>query len=406
MFMALTVWRDKALSSGDGSGSQLTAAGKRTAVHAERFGQLLDEHAQVLNLLDSTTALRGLAQLIREKCGAHIGLAGPAESDRLLVLRQWAGTQATGLHDLHVPLGLGLGGRVFAELKPVWVDDYCASEMITHDFDRPISADGIRTMLAVPMVRTGRVYGVLYAAVRDIKGFSDRQLDAAVDIANSGALALQTASAAERQRETAAVAERRRIASALHDSVGAQLFRIGAELRDMRNDAEGQGEGTALLGRLAWLENQLTEAASAFRDSVHALDHDEPIGWLGTMLTSDCTAFQRRTGIAAQAVEVGEVPECDPHRTRVVVTAAREALLNVEKHANARSLLVSTIAWDGGIMVSVADDGEGWRARDDGTDDGIGLSSTAGRVEEIGGKLSVVSNEDGGLTVRIWIPLS
>ncbi|MFD0489043.1 GAF domain-containing sensor histidine kinase [Saccharopolyspora erythraea] len=389
-------------TSGVEVGQGHRASEERAAEQGVRFDELLDEHSQVLNLLDDTVALRGLAQRIRHECGAHIGLAGPVESEQLLVLRQWNGTWADGLHDLHVPMGLGLGGLSFAELRPVWVDDYCASELITHDFDRPISADGIRTMLAVPMVRAGRVHGVVYAAMREITDFGGRRLDAAVNVANSGGLALQTADAARRQRETAAAAERRRIASALHDSVGAQLFRIGAELRDLRTHAEDGS--TALLDRLVSLENQIAETASAFRESVHALDHDEPSGGLAATLSGDCAAFQRRTGVTAQAVEIGTTPDCGPHRTRVLVAAAREALLNVEKHAAAHSVLISVIALDDGVTVSVADDGNGWNDHA-AAGNGIGLRSTADRVEEVGGTMSVVTNEDGGLTVRIWVPL-
>ena len=61
------------------------------AQRALRFGELLGSHAQVLDLLDRAAALRGLAKRVREECGVHIGLAGLAESDDLLVLRQWDG---------------------------------------------------------------------------------------------------------------------------------------------------------------------------------------------------------------------------------------------------------------------------------------------------------------------------
>lgn len=373
---------------------------EHVAEHGRRFGHLLDEHAQVLHLLDDAAALRGLARRVREETGAHIGLAGPVEAEQVLVLRQWNGTWATGLHDLHVEMGLGLGGLAAAERRPVWVADYCSSELITHDFDVPISADGIKTMLAVPMVRAGRVQGVVYAAMREVSHFGGRQLDAAVNLAASGGLALQTASAARRQREQAAAAERRRIAAELHDSVGARLFRIGAELRDLRTHA--QPDSAELLDRLASLEDQLAETASAFRDSVHALDHDEPAGDLAATLSRDCAAFQHRTGTSAQSVEIGRLPDCDRHRTGVLIAAAREALLNVEKHAGARSVLISAIALDGGIAISVADDGNGWSEP---AGEGIGLRTTADRLAELGGTLSVVANEDGGLTVRIWIPL-
>jgi signal transduction histidine kinase len=383
-----------------GSRSRLRTRGEPAAEQAVQFDQLLDEHQHVLSLLDSTAALRGLAARIREICGAHIGLAGPIESEDLLVLRQWNGTQASGLHDLHVPPGIGLGGLAFSELQPVWVHDYTTSDLITHDFDFAISADGIKTMLAVPMVRSGRIYGVVYAAMRELTEFSDRQLDGAINVARSGALALQTAADAQRQRESSAAAERRRVAAALHDSVGAQLFRLGTELRDLRTTAGEGGEGQQLLSRLASLEDQLAETASAFRESIYALEDEPPSGGLAAVLSGNCTSFQERTGIAAQAVEVGELPECDPHRQRVLTAAAREALLNVEKHARARSVLVSLTGLDSGLALSIADDGVGWAEQEQ----GVGLRAMRERVEEVGGTVSVVVNEDGGLTVRIWVP--
>ncbi len=359
----------------------------------------------MLDLLDRAAALRGLAHQVRERTGAHIGFAGPIEDDQLLVLRHWSGTRATGMHDLQVPLGRGLGGSAFARSMPVWVDDYCLSQSITHDFDVPISDEGIRSMLAVPMVRGGRILGVVYAAMREIVELGDRRLDTVVDLATSGALALKTASAAERQRETAAAGERRRIASSLHDSVGARLFRIGAELRDMRSLVDG--EATELTERLDSLQQQLAETSSEFRESIYALDHDESGGDLTATLSRDCAGFQKRTGIAAQTVEIGPLPVCDSQRARVAVAAAREALLNVEKHARAHSVLISVIEWDGGVVVSVADDGDGWHSHDtDRPGNGVGLSSLADRVEGVGGTLSVVANEDGGLTVRIWMPAS
>ncbi len=376
------------------------------AQRALRFGELLGSHAQVLDLLDRAAALRGLAKRVREECGVHIGLAGLAESEDLLVLRQWDGLwQGDGmpgstLHDLHVPIGLGLGGRVYERLEPVWVDDYRRSDVITHDFDVPISADDVRSMMAVPMMLDGRTQGVLYAAMREPVGFSDRQLDTALEIAGTGALALQTASAAERQRQNAVSAERRKMASELHDSVGAQLFRMGAELRDLRNSVGG--EAADLLARLDSLQDQLAETASTFRESVHALDHDEPpAGRLAAALTRDCAEFGKRTGISAQSVEIGPVADCDAERGRVLLAVAREALLNVEKHSSASSVLISSVALDGGLAVSVADDGDGASVRDS---DGIGLRSAADRVGSLGGTLSTVVNEDGGLTVRVWMP--
>jgi LuxR family transcriptional regulator, regulator of acetate metabolism len=40
-----------------------------------------------------------------------------------------------------------------------------------------------------------------------------------------------------------------------------------------------------------------------------------------------------------------------------------------------------------------------------GTSTGIGLKASYDRLARVGGALSVVGNEDGGLTVRAWVPM-
>jgi signal transduction histidine kinase len=55
---------------------------------------------------------------------------------------------------------------------------------------------------------------------------------------------------------------------------------------------------------------------------------------------------------------------------------------------------------DSGLALSIADDGVGWAEQEQ----GVGLRAMRERVEEVGGTVSVVVNEDGGLTVRIWVP--
>jgi signal transduction histidine kinase len=72
-----------------------------------------------------------------------------------------------------------------------------------------------------------------------------------------------------------------------------------------------------------------------------------------------------------------------------------------------------------GLAVAVADDGLGWceaaeqaaaTCRSDHAvnenSTGIGLRAAHDRLARLGGTLSVVGNEDGGITMRAWIPLS
>ncbi|MGW1554259.1 FIST C-terminal domain-containing protein [Streptomyces sp. NPDC002346] len=112
----------------------------------DRLFRLDTEREQRLSLLDTHAVLRALADRIRHEHGFDIALAGLVE-DRDLVLRIWAGTQFDALHDLPIPLGLGVGGRVAAVGRPVVVGDYCRSDRITHDFDSQVSRERVTGML-------------------------------------------------------------------------------------------------------------------------------------------------------------------------------------------------------------------------------------------------------------------
>lgn len=111
--------------------------------------------------------------------GGHVAEAG---SMRLRALR---GTTTQALRDLHVVHSAGLGGRVLARNRPAAVHDYLSSPGISHDYDRPVATEGLRTMLAVPVADGGRVRMVLYGAIRQRESFGERTLRAAMRVADS-----------------------------------------------------------------------------------------------------------------------------------------------------------------------------------------------------------------------------
>jgi signal transduction histidine kinase len=372
----------------------------------DALNELIDEHNDVVALLDSAAVLRAAARRIRDRAGLDVGYAAQVESRDLLVIRGWSGACSRQLRNLEVRRGLGLGGKAFALGRPVWVPDYRASEQITHDFDEVIEAESITSMVAVPLVHDGVMLGVAYGARREQSQIGDTVLREIENIARPTASALHLARRANAQTETALLAERQRISIALHDSVGAMLFSIGAEVRDLQSTACAQPE---LLAKLRGVEARIADTAAAFRESLAVLDVVTPNQALTATLRGDCEAFGRRTGVASRCVALTEVPKLDDAHNAAVVAVVREALVNVEKHAEATSVVVSLAATDGGIAVAVADDGLGWAAaaageRPRATSSGMGLNASYDRLARLGGTLSVVGNEDGGLTVRAWVP--
>lgn len=75
----------------------------------------------------------------------------------------------------------GLGGRVLITGRPAGVTDYGSACSITHDYDRPVLTEGIRSVVAVPVVVSGAVRAVLYGASRGSAPLGDRAADAVAD---------------------------------------------------------------------------------------------------------------------------------------------------------------------------------------------------------------------------------
>ncbi|MGV9310586.1 helix-turn-helix domain-containing protein [Streptomyces sp. NPDC003691] len=130
----------------------------------------------------SLTALRGPDEVLASVVGhAHdlIGadlayLAVLEEDGTYLRVRSAAGALTPGFAGrMHAPAQVGIAGRVAATRAPYWESDYLASAGIVHDpgVDRAVEAEGIVSMLGVPLVAGGRFLGTLIAANRQERPF-------------------------------------------------------------------------------------------------------------------------------------------------------------------------------------------------------------------------------------------
>ncbi len=63
------------------------------------------------------------------------------------------------------------------------MDDYPLARSISNEYDAPVGAEGLRSMVAVPVVVHREVHAVLYGAVRQRLSLGDRLVAAAVGVA-------------------------------------------------------------------------------------------------------------------------------------------------------------------------------------------------------------------------------
>lgn len=131
---------------------------------------------------DDSDAVRGALRVVRRRTGAPLAFGGQLlEGD--VRLTEFDGLRTQGLRGLLLRPGAGLGGRVIASRQPSGVLDYARAETITHDYDEPVLAEGIRSTVAAPVTVAGRIRGILYAGGRGSFSLGGRATDALVGVA-------------------------------------------------------------------------------------------------------------------------------------------------------------------------------------------------------------------------------
>lgn len=120
------------------------------------------------------------------------------------------------------------------------------------------------------------------------------------------------------------------------------------------------------------------------------------------MLLEDVAAT---SGIATHLDDrLREEPEAEA-RT-VVYRIVREALINVRQHAHPRSVVIAIETHDGGIQVTIEDNGTGFDpiAELEAPAGHLGLQVMRERAQMSGGWLRADSAVGQGTTISFWIP--
>ncbi|PKV96103.1 LuxR family GAF modulated transcriptional regulator [Amycolatopsis echigonensis] len=132
---------------------------------------------------ETTAEVRRALAKLRGAAGVPLSFGGEVVDGKRLRMTELLGTTTTSLLGLVVAEGKGLGGRAIGVRKPVVLPDYYTSDAISHHFDRAVQAEGVRSVMAVPVIVHRTVRAVLYGAVREHVRFGDRSVTAMVEVA-------------------------------------------------------------------------------------------------------------------------------------------------------------------------------------------------------------------------------
>ena len=114
----------------------------------------------------------------------------------------------------------------------------------------------------------------------------------------------------------------------------------------------------------------------------------------------------RRQGLACEEQYPETVPDLSPDARIAVFRAVQECLINIVKHAKAKSVLIRVTASDDELSVIVRDDGVGIDEARIETPQSHGLLGMRHRIESLAGKLGIQSLGPGvGTECRFTLPL-
>ena len=284
---------------------------------------------------------------------------------------------------------------------------WCQQERCYECFNNAAGETGIRTvgsgaerMLSVPLSEGGKPYGVMLLQLPAGTQIEDWKMKLLESIGHQIGAAFATAKRSDERRGIALLEERSVIARELHDSLAQSLTYLKIQVTRLRQqlDASGVREQTAdVLEELKLGINnayrQLRELLTTFRLRIDGRG-------LSEALQDTTREFSQRAGIEVRLHDRLLGHELDSSEQIHVLQVVREALTNVEHHAQARSADVRLSIEQGSIRVAVDDDGMGIRDAEPPTHH-YGLAIMRDRAATLGGTLQVARRAEGGTRVEL-----
>ena len=198
----------------------------------------------------------------------------------------------------------------------------------------------------------------------------------------------------------------RSISRELHDEFGQILTAIGMMLQ--RNERRVANDPGPLRADLRTEIREVQAVAQSALEKVRALSQAlhpvmlEEVG-LESAVDAYLPVFEKRTRIAVQYQKLGSAAAVDRETAGHVYRVLQEALNNVARHSESARASVRLAVSPSSLVLEVEDEGVGFKAR---PREGIGLVSMRERAEIIHGAIEFRKGSQGGVLVRLAVPLT
>lgn len=197
--------------------------------------------------------------------------------------------------------------------------------------------------------------------------------------------------------------ERARIAADIHDDTIQIITAASLRLQQLRRRLRDPEE----LRVMDKLEETLKESLGRLRQLIFDLRPSSlEYGSLAAALRTCLEQMRTEIGIEYR-LEDRLAAKPPVETTALIYRTAQEALMNVRKHARAKTVRVQLLGLDDGCLVRIVDDGVGYNPLEVESRPGhLGLALIQERAQIAGGWCRIESAPGSGTTVEFWVPLS
>ncbi|HEV8539118.1 MAG TPA: ATP-binding protein [Bacteroidota bacterium] len=201
--------------------------------------------------------------------------------------------------------------------------------------------------------------------------------------------------------------ERRRMANFLHDSISQSLLISKMKLESLRQSKDISVSFEKAVSEVSKLLQQSIENSRSL-----TFDLCPPILYdLGLAPAVDWLVEQMKEAHAlnVEFADDGKTKLLANEMRNTMYTGAREALMNIVKHAGAKNVWVDVRCVDGEVVLAIEDDGIGFDARNRGAGEqynggGFGLTNLRERMNHLGGRFEIESAAGKGTRLTLAGP--
>jgi two-component system nitrate/nitrite sensor histidine kinase NarX len=265
----------------------------------------------------------------------------------------------------------------------------------------PTDAD-FWTRVSTPLVSKGRAVGAMTLQANHAGAIQRSGLELLTAIGQQIGMAVEHAHLRKQLEWAAALEERQRIAADMHDGLGQTLSLLGlrvdraAELVDERVNVDAVQE-------LHRVREVIGQASNEVRQSIASLQQDpQPRRSLQGLLSDLVGQLASQNDPLVQlAIQVQPPIFVAPDQREQILPIIQEAVLNAQRHAQAKRIVVTLSGQGLDISLTIQDDGQGFdpSVQREHTEDHFGLSIMRARAARIGARLHIHSAPGRGTRV-------